>query len=100
MTCGPIHLPGVEKPGNLIYLTHFTAGLRVFDIKDPHLPVETGWFIPPEPTRRRGPQPRTKLVQLTEDVQVEARGNICSTAPWGLWIVRYTGPDQPGATAR
>ncbi len=30
-----IHLPDVEKPGNLIYLTYFNAGLRVFDIKDP-----------------------------------------------------------------
>jgi hypothetical protein len=28
-------LPDVEKPGNLIYLTYFNAGVRVYDIKDP-----------------------------------------------------------------
>ncbi len=94
-----IHLPDVEKPGNLIYLTYFNAGLRVFDIKDPHLPTETGWFIPPQPTTRRGPQPHTKLVQQTEDVLVDTRGNIyVDDKQWGLWIVRYTGPDQPAPT--
>jgi hypothetical protein len=96
-----IHLPDVEKPGNLIYLTYFNAGLRVFDIKDPHLPVETGWFIPPQPTKRRGPQPHTKLVNQTEDVLVDTRGNLyVDDKQWGLWVVRYTGPDQPKPTAR
>ena len=50
-----IHLPDVEKPGNLIYLTYFNAGLRVYNIKDPLLPVETGWFIPPDPPSNAGP---------------------------------------------
>ena len=60
-----IHLPDVEKPGNLIYLTYFNAGLRVFDIKDPIQPEETGWFIPPQPTHRLGPQPPDeRAVQL------------------------------------
>jgi hypothetical protein len=96
-----IHLPDVEKPGNLIYLTYFNAGLRVFDIKDPHVPAETGWFIPPQPTTRRGPQPPTKLVQQTEDVLVDTRGNIyVDDKQWGLWILRYTGPDQPAPTER
>ena len=36
-----IHLPDVEKPGNLIYLTYFNAGLRVYDIKDPCCPWKT-----------------------------------------------------------
>jgi hypothetical protein len=47
--------------------------LRVFDITDPHLPIG---FIPPQPVKRRGPQPRTKFVQQTEDVLVDTRGNI------------------------
>lgn len=29
------HLPDVEKPGNLIYLTYFNAGLRIYNITDP-----------------------------------------------------------------
>jgi hypothetical protein len=90
-----IHLPDVEKPGNLIYLTYFNAGLRVYDIKDPLLPVESGWFIPPQPSERAGPLPRD-LVTQTEDVLVDTRGYIYVTdKQWGLWILRYTGPDQP-----
>jgi hypothetical protein len=90
-----IHLPDVEKPGNLIYLTYFNAGLRIFDIKDPVMPVETGWFIPPPPSRNVGPLPKD-LVNQTEDVLVDTRGYIYVTDKnWGLWITRYTGPDQP-----
>ncbi len=96
-----IHLPDVEKPGNLIYLTYFTAGLRVFDIKDPVQPVESGWFLPPQPTKRAGPQPPNDLASQTEDVLVDTRGNIyIDDKHWGLWILRYTGIDQPAPTAK
>ena len=95
-----IHLPDVEKPGNLIYLTYFNAGLRVYDIKDPRQPQESGWFIPPQPTKRVGPVPASKLVQQTEDVLVDTRGNIYVTdKQWGLFVLRYSGPDQPAPTA-
>ena len=95
-----IHLPDVEKPGNLIYLTYFNAGLRVYDIKDPITPVETGWFIPPNPVSNAGPLPKDVVTQ-TEDVLVDTRGNIYLTDKnWGLWVVRYTGPDQPAPTDR
>jgi len=93
-----IHLPDVEKPGDLIYLTYFNAGLRIFDIKDPVMPVETGWFIPPNPTKNAGPLPKD-VVNQTEDVLVDTRGYIYITDKnWGLWIARYTGPDQPAPT--
>ena len=96
-----IHLPDVEKPGNLIYLTYFNAGLRVFNIKDPINPQETGWFIPPPPLRRYGPQPPNDLVQQSEDVLVDTRGYIyLDDKHWGLFILRYTGPDQPAPTAK
>ncbi|MDB5410230.1 MAG: hypothetical protein JWL84_5142 [Rhodospirillales bacterium] len=95
------HLPDVEKQGDLVYLTYFNAGLRVFDIKDPHLPVETGWFIPPQPTKRIGPQPTTKLVTQTEDVLVDTRGNIfVDDKQWGIFVLRYSGPDQPAPTSK
>jgi len=93
-----IHLPDVEKPGNLIYLTYFNAGLRIYDIKDPLVPMEGGWFIPPQPSERAGPLPRD-LVTQTEDVLVDTRGYIYVTdKQWGLWILRYTGSDQPAPT--
>jgi hypothetical protein len=94
------HLPDVEKQADLIYIAYFNAGLRVFDIKDPHLPVETGWFIPPQPTKRIGPLPK-KLVNQTEDVLVDTRGNIfIDDKQWGLFVLRYSGPDEPKPTAK
>jgi hypothetical protein len=94
------HLPDVEKQGNLIYDAYFNAGLRIFDIKDADLPKESGWFIPPTPTKRMGPVP-AKLVTQTEDVLVDTRGNIYITdKQWGLWILRYSGPDEPAPTAK
>jgi hypothetical protein len=57
--------------------------------------------ISTQPATRRGPQPRTALVQQSEDVLVDTRGNIyVDDKQWGLWIVRYTGPDQPAPTDR
>jgi hypothetical protein len=94
------HLPDVEKQAKLIYLTYFNAGLRIFDIKDPYRPVESGWFIPPQPTKRIGPKPSTTLVNQTEDVLVDTRGYIyIDDKQWGLFILRYNGPDQPAPTA-
>ena len=93
-------MPDVEKPGNLIYLTYFNAGLRVYDIKDPIQPVESGWFIPPDPTANSGPLPKDAVAQ-TEDVLVDTRGYIYITDKnWGMWILRYSGPNQPTPTDR
>jgi hypothetical protein len=90
----------VEKQGDLIYLTYFNAGLRVFDVKEPRVPRETGWFIPPTPPKRIGLLPAA-LVNQTEDVLVDTRGNIYITdKQWGLWVLRYTGPDEPAPTAK
>ena len=95
------HLPDVQKQGDLVYLTYFNAGLRIFDIQDAHLPREVGWFIPPTPAKRIGPQPVTKLVTQTEDVLVDTRGNIYITDKhWGLFVLRYTGKGQPEPTAK
>jgi hypothetical protein len=94
------HLPDVEKQGDLIYLTYFNAGLRIFDIREPRLPKEVGWFIPPAPTKRIGPLP-AKLTNQTEDVLVDTRGNIYITdKQWGLFILRYTGAGEPAPTAK
>jgi len=97
-----IHLPDVEKPGNLIYIAYFNAGLRVFDISDPHLPTETGWFIPPErPGLAEQSGAHASPVNWTEDVLVDTRGNIYITDDkWGVFILRYTGAGQPAPTAR
>ena len=94
------HLPDVEKTSNLIYVTYFNAGLRIFDIQDPRQPTEVGWFIPPTPTKRGTPIPSGTLVNQTEDVLVDTRGNIYITdKQWGVFILRYTGKGAPAPTA-
>lgn len=95
------HLPDVEKQGNLVYATYFNAGLRIFDVEDPRLPKEVGYFIPPAPTKRVGPIPSGTLVNQTEDVLVDTRGNIYITdKQWGLFVLRYTGRGEPPPTAK
>ncbi len=90
------HHPDVEKQGDLMYVTYFNAGLRIFDISDARLPKEVGYFIPPDPVKRYGPVPREKLVVQTEDVLVDRRGYIYITNKnQGLWILRYTGQKGP-----
>jgi len=88
-----LHSPDVEPQGDLIYLTYFNAGLRIYNIADPEQPREVGYFIPPDPQERIGPIPVEKLVVQTEDVLVDRRGYIYITGKnEGLWILRYNRP--------
>jgi len=42
-----------------------------------------------------------KLVQQTEDVLVDARGNIYITEKkWGLYVLHHTGRGEPPPTAK
>lgn len=57
-------------------------------------------FIPPDPTANSGPLPKDVVAQ-TEDVLVDTRGYIYITDKnWGMWILRYSGPNQPTPTDR
>jgi hypothetical protein len=96
--CGPHnmnhhqHHPDVQQQGDLFYIAHFNAGLRIYDVSTPRLPREVGYFLPPEPARRYGPMPEGKLVLQSEDVVVDRRGYIyLSDKNQGVWIVRYSG---------
>jgi hypothetical protein len=86
------HSPYTNHSDSLTYLTYFNAGLRIFDIRNPRLPREVGYFIPPDPTTRYGPIPSGMVVQ-TEDVLVDTRGYIYITNKnQGLWILQGRGP--------
>jgi hypothetical protein len=91
-TNNEIHSPHVAPNEDLIYLTYFNAGLRIFDISEPRQPTEAGWFIPPNPTRPAQSQVGMITVPQAQDVLVDARGYAYVTdSAWGIWIVRYTG---------
>ena len=73
---------------NTVLLTYFNAGLRRYDLTDPYVPRETGFFVPTDPVERRGPKP-TELVTQFEDVLVDDRGVIfCSDKNHGLFVLQ------------
>ncbi|GAB3996302.1 LVIVD repeat-containing protein [Nocardioides marmoraquaticus] len=87
------HNPDVAPQGDLVHVTYFNAGLRVFDVSEPRQPREVAWFLPPDPTRRYGPLPNGDLVVQSEDVLVDRRGFIYVTDKnQGLWVLRMTAP--------
>jgi hypothetical protein len=84
------HNPDIEKQGDLFYIAHFNAGLRIYNVANRRQPVEVGYFMPPEPSKRYGPMPEERLVLQTEDVLVDRRGVIYITHKnQGLWILKY-----------
>jgi hypothetical protein len=81
-------LPHLFHSDHLVYVAHFNAGLRLYDISDPHRVREVGYFVPPDPERRFGVFP-TRLVAQSEDVIVDARGYAyLSDKNQGLYVVR------------
>lgn len=90
----PQNQPCLYQGEDLVFLTYFNAGLRVYDIQDPRMPKEVAYFVPPDPKVRLGPLPETALVGQTEDVLVDARGNIfISDKNHGIYILRYSDLD-------
>lgn len=84
--------PSVEQQGNLVYLTWFNAGLRVYDVSDKRLPREVASFMAPLPQKIYLPS-YGNYVRM-EDVLVDTRGYIYVSggAQQGVWILKYTGP--------
>lgn len=81
----PVHL----RLRDHVLLTYFNAGLRLYDITDRRQPREIGWYVPEDPTVRRGALPTTLVTQF-EDVIVDARGNIyCTDKNHGLFVLHY-----------
>jgi hypothetical protein len=73
---------------NTVFLTYFNAGLRRYDVTDPYVPRETGFFVPTEPAERRGPKP-TELVTQFEDVLIDDRGVVfCTDKNHGLFVLQ------------
>jgi hypothetical protein len=83
--------PQLLQDETLCFLSYFNAGLRVFDLRDPHHVEEIASMIPKDPPSRIGPLPRTLVTQV-EDVLVDARGVVYFTEKnTGLYIARWRG---------
>jgi hypothetical protein len=80
--------PGSAKLQNTVVATWFSAGLRVYDIRDPFRPQEIAAFLPETPSGQRGCR--------ISDVFVDDRGLIFAAdrAKGGIYVLEYTG-DQP-----
>lgn len=79
---------GSARLRNTVAATWFSAGLRIYDIRDPHTPVEIAGFLPETPRGQRGSR--------ISDVYVDDRGVVFATdrARGGLYVLEYTG-EQP-----
>jgi hypothetical protein len=77
--------PGSAKLRNTVAATWFSAGLRIYDIRDPFRPEEIGAFLPETPAGQRGCR--------ISDVFVDDRRIIYAAdrARGGLYILEYTG---------
>ena len=64
---GPHNVQHMSEPGprrdDIVFMSYFNAGLRVFDIKNPFRPEEVAYFVPPDP--------RPGIPVRAEDVYVE-----------------------------
>lgn len=77
--------PGTWQDHNTIYVTYFNAGVRAFDISDPHAPREVAYIVPDAP-------PGRESIQLN-DLVATADGLIYATDRYagGLYIFERTG---------
>jgi hypothetical protein len=84
--------PGTFVSSETIFTTYQNAGVRVFDIRDPYRPVETGAWVPPAPAKMMDHRPNRARVIQSADVFVDSAGLIYSTDyNAGLFILEYGG---------
>jgi hypothetical protein len=85
-----LHNPDVHRQGDHMYITWFNAGVRVYDISDPYMPTDVGYFLPPErPDAPAHEGPHAAPTNWMEDITQDARGYIyADDDKWGIWILR------------
>ncbi len=93
-----VHLPMFNKShaefGNIVPVTYESAGVWFYDITHPGVPQICGYFIPEDPTVRRGPLPR-ELATQSEDLVIDNRGFIYVTDKnYGIFVLKYKPEDN------
>jgi len=90
-TNNEIHNDDVAQPGDLIHLAYFNAGIRVYDISEPRLPAEVGWFLPGDPATPKRSQSGLLPISISQEVLIDIRGNIFVSESSGLYVLRNSG---------
>jgi len=84
--------PGSFQSSATIFATWQSAGVRAFDISDPFQPRETGYFVPPQPTKWMEPMRGRAKMRHTADLFVSTDGLIYITDyDAGLYILQWEG---------
>lgn len=86
-----IHNQDVMQPNDLIHLAYFNAGVRVYDIGEPRLPKEVGWFLPGDPKTPKRSQSGYMPISITQEVLIDTRGNIFTSGASGMYVLRNSG---------
>jgi hypothetical protein len=94
--------------GRVLFVSHFNAGVRALDVRDPMQPKEIAYYIPAitDKTDRRcvgtGADQRCKIAIQTNNVEVDDRGYIyiVDRANTGMHILELTGPARQAANFR
>jgi hypothetical protein len=77
--------PGSYRSADLVVVTYFNAGLRVYDVADAEHPVEIAHWVPPTPDGQQAPQINDLFVAEDLDIYVTDR------VTGGLYVLR---PDE------
>ena len=77
--------PGTPADPNVVYVTYFNAGVRVFDVSEPAVPREIAYFVPEAPQGRRSIQLNDLIVGPDNLIYVSDR------FAGGLYIFELTG---------
>jgi hypothetical protein len=85
--------PGAFQSSNLIFATYQNAGVRVFDISNPHQPHEAGHFVPPPKFEFwMDNRPNRPRVIHSVDVYVDKEGLMYMTDfNAGVFILEWQG---------
>jgi hypothetical protein len=94
--CGPHNLwenrPDGLRSSDHVFATYQSAGLRIFDIRDPFRPQEIAWFVPPPPQGWFDPRGDIKRVLHSVDVFVQPDGLMYLTDyNAGLYVLQWDG---------
>lgn len=74
--------PGSYRSAELVFVTYFNAGLRVYDVADPEHPAEVAHWVPATPPGQEAPQINDLFVSTDLDIYVTDRVN------GGVYVVR------------